>query len=73
MARACSALGPRTSGSGPSEPIATEEIALAVGASLEEVAAVLRVLQSTEPAGIGARNVRECLLLQLSLLTVFVN
>jgi RNA polymerase sigma-54 factor len=42
-----------------------EEIALATKSSLEETEAVLRVLQSCEPAGIGARNLRECLLLQL--------
>jgi RNA polymerase sigma-54 factor len=42
-----------------------EEIALAASASLEEVESVLRLLHSIEPAGIGARNVRECLLLQL--------
>jgi len=42
-----------------------EEVALATNRSLEETEAVLRVLQSCEPAGIGARNVRECLLLQL--------
>lgn len=42
-----------------------EEIALACNASLEDAEVVLRLLQATEPAGIGARNVRECLLLQL--------
>ena len=42
-----------------------EEVALAIGSSLEEAEAVLRVLQSCEPAGVGARNLRECLLLQL--------
>jgi RNA polymerase sigma-54 factor len=31
----------------------------------EEVEAVLSVIQSFEPAGIGARNVQECLILQL--------
>jgi RNA polymerase sigma-54 factor len=33
--------------------------------TLEEVAEVLKVIQSLEPAGIGARDLRECLLLQL--------
>ncbi len=42
-----------------------EEVALATNRSLEETEAVLRVLQSCEPAGVGARNLRECLLLQL--------
>lgn len=42
-----------------------EEVALATNSSLEEVEAVLRVLHSSEPAGVGARNIRECLLLQL--------
>ena len=42
-----------------------EEVALATNSSLEEVESVLRVLQSCEPAGVGARNLRECLLLQL--------
>ncbi|MBR4505844.1 MAG: RNA polymerase factor sigma-54 [Bacteroidales bacterium] len=36
-----------------------------VEASQQEVEEVLRVVQSLEPAGIGARNLRECLLLQL--------
>ena len=36
-----------------------------VDASQHEVEEVLHVVQSLEPAGIGARNLRECLLLQL--------
>ena len=36
-----------------------------VDASPQEVEEVLRVVQSLEPAGIGARTLRECLLLQL--------
>ncbi len=36
-----------------------------VEASQEEVEEVLRVVQSLDPAGIGARNLQECLLLQL--------
>ena len=36
-----------------------------VEASQKEVEEVLRVVQSLDPAGIGARNLRECLLLQL--------
>jgi RNA polymerase sigma-54 factor len=42
-----------------------EEIALATGASLEDVQVVVSVLQKCEPLGIGARNLPECLLLQL--------
>ncbi len=36
-----------------------------VDASREEVLEVLRIIQSLEPAGIGARSLQECLLLQL--------
>jgi RNA polymerase sigma-54 factor len=42
-----------------------EEIALAAGASLEEVELVVSALHKCEPSGIGARNLEECLLLQL--------
>lgn len=42
-----------------------EEIALETHVSLEQAEYVLRALQACEPAGIGARDVRECLLLQL--------
>jgi len=41
------------------------QIAEAVGATEEEVAAVIAKLQTCEPPGIGARDLRECLLLQL--------
>ncbi len=37
-----------------------------IGAGPEEVAAVLRLIQMMEPAGIGARDLRECLSLQLA-------
>jgi RNA polymerase sigma-54 factor len=43
----------------------TEEIAQRCGATAEEVAAVLQVVQGFDPAGVAARNVQECLLLQL--------
>lgn len=36
-----------------------------VEATVDEVEKVLNIVQSLEPAGIGARNLRECLLLQL--------
>jgi len=42
-----------------------EEIAQRSGATAEEVAAVLQVVQGFDPAGVAARNVQECLLLQL--------
>jgi len=35
-------------------------------AGLEEVAAVLRVIQMMEPTGVGARDLKECLFLQLT-------
>ena len=43
----------------------TEEIALDYGCSIEEVEFVLAQLHRCHPAGIGARNLHECLLLQL--------
>lgn len=42
-----------------------DEIAVAVGATAEEVEESLRVVQTLEPTGVGARDLRECLLLQL--------
>ena len=42
-----------------------EEIAQRSGATAEEVAAALQVVQGFDPAGVAARNVQECLLLQL--------
>jgi len=42
-----------------------EEIAQATGASLTEVGEALRLVQELDPPGIAARNLRECLLLQL--------
>jgi RNA polymerase sigma-54 factor len=41
------------------------EIAKSVSASEEEVEAVLKVIQDFEPTGVGARNLQECMLLQL--------
>lgn len=40
-------------------------IAQSVGASIEEVEKVLRVIQTFDPPGIGARDLRECLMIQL--------
>ena len=42
-----------------------EEAAEALGVTSEQVAKVLRVIQTFEPTGIGARNLPECLLIQL--------
>jgi RNA polymerase sigma-54 factor len=42
-----------------------EEIVESLGATIEEVEKVLLVVQALEPAGVGARGLRECLLIQL--------
>jgi RNA polymerase sigma-54 factor len=42
-----------------------EEVAYDLDVTVDKVRAVLRVLQAQEPVGIGARNLRECLLLQI--------
>jgi len=42
-----------------------EEIATAGEHTMPEVEAALRFVQSLDPAGVGARNLKECLLLQL--------
>ena len=42
-----------------------EEIAEAEGLSLADVKAGLKAVQSLQPTGVGAQNLRECLLLQL--------
>jgi RNA polymerase sigma-54 factor len=47
----------------------TQEIATHLGLPLERIEYVLGQLQSLEPLGIGARNPRECLLLQLETLS----
>ena len=43
-----------------------EEVADEAGAETAEVLEVLRILQSLDPPGVGARNLSECLLLQLA-------
>ncbi len=45
------------------EPV--QDIALRLGADIEDVECVLHVIQQCEPAGIGARTLSECLALQL--------
>jgi len=42
-----------------------EEVALYLNAPLEDVEYVLEQLQACDPPGVGARNLRECLMLQL--------
>lgn len=42
-----------------------EEIAVAEGLQLNNVRAGLKAVQSLDPTGVGARNLQECLLLQL--------
>jgi RNA polymerase sigma-54 factor len=42
-----------------------EEAAFMAGADLEETERLLKVLQTFDPAGVGARSLSECLLLQL--------
>jgi len=43
----------------------TEELAKVLGVSEAEVEIMLGVVQTFEPVGVGARNLQECLLLQL--------
>lgn len=45
--------------------ISLEEVSERLGCPLEEVEDVLRVIQGFDPPGVGARDLRECLLLQL--------
>lgn len=42
-----------------------EEIALNLGVAVEEVEKALKIVQGFEPVGIAARDLRECLLIQL--------
>jgi RNA polymerase sigma-54 factor len=43
-----------------------EDVAYELSVSIDKVRAVLRVLQAQEPVGIGARNLRECLSIQIA-------
>ncbi|MFL6450828.1 MAG: RNA polymerase factor sigma-54 [Bryobacteraceae bacterium] len=45
--------------------IPIEEIALGEGLSIDDLQAGLKAVQSLDPSGVGATNLRECLLLQL--------
>ena len=42
-----------------------EEIAASTGMPTEKISEVLKIIQSFDPPGIGARDLRECLMLQL--------
>ena len=42
-----------------------DEVSKSTGASIEECERALRVVQALEPVGVGARDLRECLLIQL--------
>ncbi|MEW5783516.1 MAG: RNA polymerase factor sigma-54 [Bacillota bacterium] len=43
-----------------------EELAQALGVALDELEAVLEIVQDLDPRGIACRNLQECLLIQLS-------
>lgn len=45
--------------------LTTEEIGRALHVAEDQVAPVLRVIQTLDPAGVGAQDLRECLLIQL--------
>ena len=42
-----------------------EELASSTGIEADKILSVLKVIQSFDPAGVGARDLRECLMLQL--------
>src|SRR5919201_4878374 len=46
--------------------VKVEDVAYELDVPVDKVRAVLRVLQAQEPVGIGARNLRECLSIQLA-------
>lgn len=46
-------------------PITIEEIAQSEEHTIEDVAAALTFIQTLDPAGVGARDMRECLLIQI--------
>src|SRR5215470_17151040 len=46
--------------------VKVEDVAYELDVSIDKVRAVLRVLQAQEPVGIGARNLRECLSIQIA-------
>jgi RNA polymerase sigma-54 factor len=42
-----------------------EDVSQSTGRPIEEIESVLKVIQALEPVGVGARDLRECLLIQL--------
>src|ERR1700716_3851024 len=46
--------------------VKVEDVAYELDVSIDKVRAVMRVLQAQEPVGIGARNLRECLSIQIA-------
>lgn len=63
--RAIQFLAESVTGNGYLEEDAMEGAAERFGLSLEETQNALTLLQSLEPVGVGARNLKECLLIQL--------
>jgi RNA polymerase sigma-54 factor len=45
--------------------VSLEELAASTSLPVEKITSVLKVIQGFDPAGVGARDLRECLLLQL--------
>jgi RNA polymerase sigma-54 factor len=45
--------------------VSLEELAGSTGLAADKILEVLKIIQTFEPAGVGARDLRECLLLQL--------
>ena len=45
--------------------VSLEELAAEIGASIEQFAEALQMVQHLDPPGIGARDLRECLMIQL--------
>lgn len=52
-------------GEEPGKPVSLEEIAQAGGLELKVLEEALRIVQECDPAGVAARDLRECLLIQL--------
>ena len=46
--------------------VSIEDVAKAVSVDLEQAEKVLRIIQAFDPAGVAARDLRECLLIQMS-------
>lgn len=45
--------------------VSTEELAASSGKNLEELEEIIQLIQTFNPVGVGARNLKECLLIQL--------